>query len=63
MVESTSAFPDSGAAGHGESLRDDVPWSGPAHPLKGSALHALVRRQATAADADRRLGFVPAQVH
>jgi len=61
MAESTSAFPDSGAAGHGESLRDDAPWAGPAHPLKGSALHALVRRQA--ADADRRLGFVPAQVH
>ncbi|NMR19371.1 hypothetical protein [Cellulomonas fimi] len=54
--------PDSGAGAHSETLRGDAPATGPARPLTGSSLEALVRRQNGVLGADRRLSFVPAQI-
>ena len=62
MAEYTNPFSESDNSGYGESLRDDVPVTGPAVPATGSALFALVSRQALSAGSDRRLGFVPAQI-
>jgi len=62
MAEYTNPFSESNNSGFGENVRDDVPVTGPASPLVGSPLYALVSRQALTAGSDRRLGFVPAQI-
>ena len=58
-------YPDNGATGRasgGQTLRADTVGCGPALPLEGSSLDALVQRQSGAPGASHRLAFVPTQV-
>jgi hypothetical protein len=62
MTDFTGTPERNAAGGRSETLRGDAPATGPARPLVGSSLEALVRRQNGALGAERRLSFVPAQI-
>ena len=65
MSDFTGHRPEDAASGpmfRSELIQASLSTGLPAHPVSGSSLDALVRRQSSRLDIANRLGFVPAQV-